>query len=69
MCEIEIELGPVFKSIAFYDKTDDGQSQLKFDPPVYQQRYSTVLNILKNPKWCEHLKKVCAVHSNITKTK
>lgn len=63
MCEIEIDLGEVFKARAYYDEISNGKSQLKFDPPVYQQRYSTVLNILKNPKWSHQMKKVCYLWS------
>lgn len=59
MCGIDIDLGEVFKADAYYEKGADGNDQLKFEPPVYQQRYSMVLNILKNPKWTHLVKKVC----------
>lgn len=59
MCEIDIDLGEVFKASADYHKDADGIDQLRFDPPVYQQRYSMVLNILRNAKWADGIKKVC----------
>lgn len=56
----EIDMGTVLRSTAGYHKGDDDDSipQLKFDPPVYQQRYSTVLNILSSKKWRDQIKKV-----------
>lgn len=48
----------VFKSLARYDTDENGQQQLRFDPPVYQQRYSAVLNILRHNKWKSQMKKV-----------
>lgn len=55
----KIDMGTVLRSTAGYHKQEeDAIPQLKFDPPVYQQRYSTVLNILSNNKWKDEMKKV-----------
>lgn len=54
----ELTLNDVFKSNAFYSQNECGEEQLRFDPPVYQQRYSTVLNILQLNQWKNQIKKV-----------
>ena len=41
-------------SSAYYDANND----IKFDPPVYEQRYSTALRILENDIWEGTIKKV-----------
>lgn len=36
----------------------DDEVQLKFDPPVYRQRYGKVYEILLNDKWRKEMKKI-----------
>lgn len=43
-----------YKAVAIYDK----ENILKFDPPVYEQRYSAILRCLQLKRWSGHLKKV-----------
>lgn len=43
-----------YKPVAFYDDED----HLRFDPPVYEQRYSAVLRCLQLERWSKHFKKV-----------
>lgn len=54
----ELELKDVFRSLASYSTNEEGQRQLRFDPPVYTQRYSTVLSILSHEPWKDEIKKV-----------
>lgn len=54
----ELELNNVFRSLAGYSTNENGEKQLRFDPPVYTQRYSTVLNILSHERWKDEIKKV-----------
>lgn len=58
MYDFQLPLENFYKSIAYYEKDENGEEQLRFEPPVYQQRYSTVLNILKHPKWESEISKV-----------
>ncbi|XP_037818264.1 LOW QUALITY PROTEIN: small RNA 2'-O-methyltransferase [Lucilia sericata] len=37
-------------------KTPEGQ--IKFDPPVYEQRYTTAVRIIEDPHWKQPLKKI-----------
>lgn len=50
----EIDIESQFRAISFYDS----ERQIRFDPPVYEQRYSTVIRILELERWTKHLKKV-----------
>lgn len=34
------------------------EGQIKFDPPVYEQRYTSVVRIIEDPCWKQPLKKV-----------
>lgn len=36
----------------------DAESNLKFDPPVYKQRYELVLKVLLDERWRTHVRKV-----------
>lgn len=56
--EFELTLANVFESIGNYVKDVNGEKQLKFDPPVYQNRYGVVINILTSNKWKDKIKKV-----------
>lgn len=48
-----------FRCIAFHD--NDGN--IRFDPPVYEQRYSTVISILEQANWAKQLHKVRSIFS------
>lgn len=61
----ELELNDVFRSLAGYSKDDNGERKLRFNPPVYTQRYSTVLNILSHERWKDEIKKVLFDHRSI----
>lgn len=54
----ELELKNVFLSLAGYFTAEDGVKQLRFNPPVYTQRYSSVLSILSHEQWKNEIKKV-----------
>lgn len=56
--EFTMELPELIRSTSLYGIDDDGNKQLKFDPPVYRCRYSAVNTILSLPRWCDHVKKV-----------
>lgn len=58
---VELELKGVFRSLARYSTNENGEKQLRFDPPVYTQRYSTVLSILKHEQWKDKIKKVSSL--------
>lgn len=49
-----------YKAIANYDD----EKRLKFDPPVYEQRYSAVLRCLQLNRWSGHFKKVGCLEMN-----
>lgn len=51
---LDINFESEYKAIANYDS----QNKLKFDPPVYEQRYSAVLRCLQLKRWSGQLKKV-----------
>lgn len=36
----------------------DAESNMKFDPPVYKQRYEAVLKVLLDGKWGKHVRKM-----------
>lgn len=54
----DLTLNDVFRSLAHYSTDQDGNKQLRFNPPVYTQRYSSVLNILKHDRFKDEIKKV-----------
>lgn len=56
--EFHLELRDSFKSLSFYEKNEDGELSLKFDPPVYQTRYAAVNSIISMQEWIPHVKKV-----------
>lgn len=56
--EFEFDLPDALRSLSFYVNDEDGQQQLRFDPPVYQARYSAISSILDKQKWIPHIKKV-----------
>lgn len=56
--EFDLDLPDVLRSISFYATDENGEKQLKFDPPVYQARYSAVSSILSKSDWAPHIKKV-----------
>jgi hypothetical protein len=39
----------------------DKDNNIKFDPPVYQQRYSAAIQILENEIWKNQIKKVSVI--------
>ncbi|KAG4078848.1 hypothetical protein HA402_007398 [Bradysia odoriphaga] len=43
-----------YKPVAHYDD----EKKLRFDPPVYEQRYSAVLRCLQLQRWSNHFKKI-----------
>lgn len=49
-----IKFESTYKAIATYD----AENKLRFDPPVYEQRYSAVLRCLQLSRWSGHFKKV-----------
>lgn len=56
--EFDLDLPDVLRSLSFYSTDENGEKQLKFDPPVYQARYSAVSSILSKADWAAHIKKV-----------
>lgn len=42
---------------AYYDEL----KKLRFEPPVYLQRYSAVMHILDHPRWKTHFRKVARI--------
>lgn len=50
----ELDIESEFRAVSFYDD----EQKIRFDPPVYEQRYSTVIRILELERWTKHLKKV-----------
>lgn len=55
---LQIPLNGVCKAKTYYGLDENGERQIKFEPPAYQQRYAAVLSILSNEKWKEQMKKV-----------
>lgn len=47
-------------------KTPEGQ--IKFDPPVYEQRYSTAIRIVEDSIWKEPIKKVLRICFDLIST-
>lgn len=56
--EFTLDLPDVLRSLSFYQTDENGEKQLRFDPPVYQARYSAVLSLLSKSDWIPHIKKV-----------
>lgn len=56
--EIDLDLPDVLRSLSFYSTDENGERQLRFDPPVYQARYSAISSILSKNDWAPHIKKV-----------
>lgn len=56
--EFHLELRNTFLALSFYEKNEDGDQQLKFDPPVYQTRYAAVNSVISMEEWIPHIKKV-----------
>lgn len=56
--EFHLELRNTFLALSYYEKNEDGDQQLKFDPPVYQTRYAAVNSVLTMDEWIPHIKKV-----------
>lgn len=56
--EIKLDLPNAIRSLSFYVNNDDEKNQLKFDPTVYQARYSAISCILDKEEWIPHIKKV-----------
>lgn len=56
--EFNLELSGTVRSLSFYHIDENGEKQLKFDPPVYQARYSAINCILTMKEWIPHIKKV-----------
>lgn len=56
--EFNLELRDTARSLSFYHTDENGEKQLKFDPPVYQARYSAINSILTMTEWIPHIKKV-----------
>lgn len=50
----DINFESEYKAVATYDS----EHTIKFDPPVYEQRYSAVLRCLQLKRWEGHFKKV-----------
>lgn len=50
----DIKFESEYKAIATYDS----ENILRFDPPVYEQRYSAILRCLQLKLWSRHFKKV-----------
>lgn len=55
---LQIPLNGSCKGKTYYGLNENGNRQIKFEPPAYQQRYSAVLSILSNDKWKKQMKKV-----------
>lgn len=56
--EFHLELRDVSRSLSYYFTDENGEKQLRFDPPVYQSRYSAINSILTVKQWVPHIKKV-----------
>lgn len=56
--EFNLELPDVLRSLSYFITDENGERQLKFDPPVYQARYSAINCILSKKEWIPHIKKV-----------
>lgn len=56
--EFDLDLPDVLRSLSFHCIDENGEKQLRFDPPVYQARYSAVLSVLSKTDWIPHIKKV-----------
>lgn len=56
--EFHLELRNTFLALSYYEKNEDGDQQLKFDPPVYQTRYAAVNSVISMEEWIPHIKKV-----------
>lgn len=56
--EFKLNLQDTLRSVSFYQTDENGEKQLKFDPPVYQARYSAINSILSVEEWIPHIKKV-----------
>lgn len=54
--QIQVSLQEASKAKAF--ATRNSENDLKFDPPVYRQRYDTVYNVLINENWRKEIKKI-----------
>ena len=52
----KLDIGLPCSAECFYNE----ESQIKFDPPVYEQRYVTVITILELIRWGDQIKKVCS---------
>jgi len=57
----DIDFEGEFKAIAYRDS----ENTLKFDPPVYEQRYSAVLRCLQSKRWSGQFKKVSRPSQNM----
>lgn len=44
-------------------ESDEESESLRFDPPVYRQRYNFVYKMLNEPRWCHDMKKVLSVYT------
>lgn len=64
--EFVLDLPDALRSLAFFVTDEDGVKQLRFDPPVYQARYSAINTILKKKQWIPHIKKVASTRENET---
>lgn len=62
--EFHLELHDVCRSLSYYETDENGEKQLKFDPPVYQSRYSAINSILTVKQWIPHIKKVIKQKQN-----
>lgn len=57
--EFKMDLSGALRSLAFYAVNDEtGKKHLRFDPPIYQARYSAINCILTQKQWIPHIKKV-----------
>ena len=61
--EFELDLPDALRSLSFYGTDENGEKQLRFDPPVYQARYSAVLSVISKDAWAPHIKKVISNRS------
>lgn len=65
--EFTLELQDACRSLSFYQTDDENdEKQLKFDPPVYQARYSAINTILSIKEWIPHIKKVLKRKKNLS---
>lgn len=60
--EFDFQLRDLCRSLSYYAKNDDGELQLKFDPPVFQARYAAINSILSMQELIPHIKKVVFRH-------